>query len=206
MSAIGGATFCAAALWFLLKTWLSRHIEAAVTHEYDRRIETLKFELQKDLEREKLEQKRSYERNAASDLADAKLFQSFLESLPPDSPGVMFPREHDLQGTFPAHVLASLDRFNEVWRLPDHEFHNPELEVSKKEFWSCLNEFLSELNVAVAPIGRGVEFFSAFSDRDVSDDVFEMQSCRAQELNKLSSVAIDKYDRLVRLGRRVTSC
>jgi len=134
-------------------------------------------------------------RRSVVDRHDESLFDLFLRDFPSNGSSARFLSEHDIGASFPRENLEQLSNFTLRWGNAEHEFHDKELEKSRKKLFDLAKEFQSDLSVSIFPIEGG--WFSM----DLQD--FERRPeklAKRDALNEQASKVYEAHQKFVRLG------
>jgi len=130
---------------------------------------------------------------------DKELFEKLLAELPPDGPEMNFLRHQDIGAPFRSNELRELNNFIRYWDDAAHEFQNRKLEKKRKELHEKMNIFLRKLSLEVFP--SRVSGFITMDIEDMGTNMKKMQT--RDELNEMATEVHDKYQDLVRIGRKL---
>lgn len=185
---------------WLGKEWLGTRIEMSVTHEYDKKLETYKSELQQTtaaaLRRMKTEYQNSMDRKAT----DKELFQQFLTTLP-STGSIEFIQSFNFSGfSFPYARLQDLQTFRYDWSNAEHEFLDSEMEQKRAKLLELVYKFLDYIATNTWPTEGNTDFSTVppeweYDDPDRFNKVVKIIHNLAQQIFELH---VD----LVRTGRK----
>lgn len=130
---------------------------------------------------------------------DRELLNKLLETLPPGG-GMNFVSCHDFAGSFRSKSLDDLDRFNDIWCNPDHEFIDPRIEASRIELYKAIHQFLSLIGQFTTLSGRGIQTIKlSNSQEDLRQS--ERLQYEAEKLNEAAAKASRIYIDFVRMAK-----
>ena len=131
---------------------------------------------------------------------DRVLFSKIRELLPSDSDTISFLKDTDLEGSFELELLKGLHRFVWYWNNPEFEFMDAELESRLANLFEAAHDFLESVALNTFPctgLPRRNEIPPEWRDTQPS----RFNDAR-QTLNDLATDVYNKYEDLIRAGRR----
>jgi hypothetical protein len=131
---------------------------------------------------------------------DRELLKKLLETLPTGG-GMNFVSCHDFAGSFRSESLDDLDRFNDIWCNPDHEFIDPRIEASRVELYQAIHHFLSLIGQFTTLRGSGVQTIKLSSPQEDFRQSERLQY-EAKQLNEAAARASKIYIDFVRLAKK----
>lgn len=132
--------------------------------------------------------------------ADRELFAQLRRDLPYEG-SIRFLSDHDLRQVFKRSRLDDLYRFVATWTDQGHKFHSWRIERAKEALRVAADEFLDDLSVNTWPQREALEFQEIPKEwRREQPDRYEEVSGR---LNRRATELVQRYEKLIRLGRKV---
>ncbi len=156
ITSIGGTTVLVVLLAWLGKSWIGTRIEKSVGHEYDKKLEDHKAQLQQ--QNAEAVQKMQDRVQAVLDekAVDKVLFEKFLATLPSQG-GISFIKDFNMAGfSFQQKKLEHLKEFDWCWGDAEHEFLDPALEGMRKKLHDLVGEYLGFISVNTFPLDKDV--------------------------------------------------
>ncbi len=131
---------------------------------------------------------------------DRQLFEKIRTELLPQTGAIYFLRHNNFAGfSFDADRIEDLDNFEQECTKSDFEFLNPELEKIKMSLFNSVGDFTGQIAVQTFPTNNGRQTVPPEWELEQPERFREVVS----DLHKTKLQICDKYDELIRLGRRV---
>ena len=128
---------------------------------------------------------------------DINLLQNFLSVFPSNGRSVMFLKDHDLGGSFPAEDLEELTEFVHEWDNAEHEFKNQKIEGKRSNLLKLSKSFRSALSLSIFSDGHGY-FSMELKDFEDRPHILE----KRDRLNELASKVYEAHQELIRSGNK----
>lgn len=199
LTSVGGTAAVVGVLAWLGDKWLGTKIEASVRHEYDKKIESHKAELEQKTAAALRTMEAHFQEAVDKKAFDKDLFRQFLAVLP-SSGSIEFIRGNNFAGfSFDRRQLGQLEDFAYGWDNVEHEFLDPELEAKRKELLAETGHFLREIAINTFPMPKDVHRSSVPEEweRDQPKRFEEV----VNKIHGLAATVVSIHADLVRLGR-----
>jgi len=202
LSALGGAGISLAIAIFVMKKWVGVRIEESVKHEYAKKLEDYKFQLQEEfggaVRKAQIEiQEAADERNA-----DKDLLLKLLEVLP-SSGNISYIGSVDMAGVVERGMVRQLQEFFHEWKDPEHSFLDKDIESIRAKLHEEVGGFLNYMAVNTYVTGS-VEYVSVSKELLIRRPE-KFQSIVAK-LHELADRVVETHKSLVILGKRKLKC
>lgn len=131
---------------------------------------------------------------------DRQVFEKIRTGLLPQTGAIYFLRHNNFAGfSFKTESIDDLDNFEHECKKSDFEFLNPDLEKIKLELLSSVAHFTRQI---------GLQTFSTTNGRQTVPPEWEVEQSErfwkvVNDLHNTKFQICDKYDELIKLGRRV---
>ncbi|MEK6644699.1 MAG: hypothetical protein AABZ08_12415 [Planctomycetota bacterium] len=199
LTSFGGVALGIAIAWWLGKKWVGTRIEHSVRHEYDKKLELFKVDLQQVSSEAIRKLELDYQESINEKAADKDLFRRFLLCLP-STGSIEFIRDHDYAGgSFDRDRHEDLENFVTNWDNTEHEFLDCELEEKRQKLMALVNEFLHTMARDTFSVNNSISRASIPPEwRYEQSDRFKETT---EAINKLVSDVVKKHSDIVRTGR-----
>lgn len=199
LTSLGGTTVVLVGLGWLFDKWLGTKIEASVRHEYDKKIETHKAELEQKTAATLRTMESQFQDAVDRKAFDKDLFRQFLAVLP-SAGSIEFIRVNNFAGfSFDRRRLEQIEDFVHTWDNVEHEFLDPDLESKRKELLAEAGRFLGQIAVNTFPMPKDVNRSSVPEDWET--DQPERFTKVVETIHGLAAKTVSIHTDLVRLGR-----
>lgn len=199
LTSVGGTTAVVGLLAWLGDKWLGTKIEASVRHEYDKKIESHKAELEQKTAAALRTMEAQFQDAVDKKAFDKDLFRQFLAVLP-SAGSIEFIRGNNFAGfSFDRRQLGQLEEFAYGWDNVEHEFLDPELEAKRKELLAETGRFLHAIAVNTFPMPKDVNRSSVPEDWETEHP--ERFEKAVAAIHGLATKVVLIHTDLVRLGR-----
>lgn len=199
LTSVGGTAAVVAVLAWLGDKWLGTKIEASVRHEYDKKIESHKAELEQTTAAALRRMEAQFQDAVDKKAFDKDLFRQFLAALP-SAGSIEFIRGNNFADfSFDRRQLGQLEEFAYRWDNVEHEFLDPEMEAKRKELLAETGSFLHEIAVNTFPMPKDVNRSSVPEDWETEHP--ERFEKAVEAIHGLATKVVSIHTDLVRLGR-----
>lgn len=131
---------------------------------------------------------------------DRQLFEKIRTELLPQTGAISFLRYNNFAGfSFDTDSIEDLDKFEHECKKSDFEFLNPDLEKIKLELLKSIDHFTLQIAVETFPTNNGRQTVPPEWEIEQPDRFHEV----VNDLHKTKSQICDKYDLLIKSGRRI---
>ncbi|MFN7429497.1 MAG: hypothetical protein ACK54T_07020 [bacterium] len=199
LTSIGGTTVAVGVIAWLGDKWIGTKIEASVRHEYDKKIETHKAELEQKTAATLRTMESQFQDAVDRKAFDKDLFRQFLAVLP-SSGSIEFIRVNNFAGfSFDRRQLERLEDFVHTWNNAEHEFLDPDLEATRKELMTETGRFLHEIAINTFPMPKDAHRSSVPEEWE-TDQPKRFEKV-VDTIHTLAAKVVATHTELVRLGR-----
>ena len=131
---------------------------------------------------------------------DRQLFEKIRTELLPQTGAIYFLRHNNFAGfSFRTESIEDIDKFEHESKNSDFEFLNPDLERIKLELLSSIRTFTGLIGLQTFSTHNGLQTVPPEWELDQPERFWKV----VDDLHSSSSQICDKYDKLIKLGRRV---
>ena len=205
LTSLGGTGILIAIAVFLGKKWLGSRIEQLVKHEYDKKLEEHKAELQAQVNRSVEEMKAEFQEAVDQTATDKTLFAKFLDTLP-SSGSIEFLKTFDMGfGSFETEQLSQLKDFYYNWNKPEYEFLDSELEKKRRELRNVVQKYLDSYSKNTF-LTYDIDQKRAYVLPEWKITQPENYRQAIEELNSLADEVVKAHTDLVRSARVKLKC
>ncbi|MBI5901952.1 MAG: hypothetical protein HZB84_00485 [Deltaproteobacteria bacterium] len=199
LTSLGGTGILVAIAVFLGKKWLGSRIEESVKHEYARKLEEHKAQLQTQLNRSVEEMKAEFQEAVDQKVTDKALYVKFFETLP-SSGSIEFLKTFDMGfGSFETEQLSQLKYFYCNWNKPEYEFLDAELECKRKALREAISKYLDSYSTNVFCTKTDTKRAYVLPEwKETKPDVYRQI---IDKLNSLADEVVKAHEDLVRSAR-----
>lgn len=131
---------------------------------------------------------------------DRQIFEKIRTELLPQTGAISFLRHNNFAGfSFNTNSIEDLDNFEYECKKSDFEFINPDLEKIKIELLNSVDHFTGKIAIQTFPTNNGRQTVPPEWELEQPERFWEV----VNDLHKTKFQICDKYDELIKLGRRV---
>ncbi|RCR70725.1 hypothetical protein [Larkinella punicea] len=131
---------------------------------------------------------------------DRQIFEKIRTELLPQTGAIYFLRHNNFAGfSFNTDSIEDLDNFEHECNKSDFEFLNPDLERMKIELLNSVDHFTGQIAVQTFPTNNGRQTVPPEWEIEQPERFWEV----VNDLHRTKFQICDKYDELIKLGRRV---
>lgn len=131
---------------------------------------------------------------------DRQLFEKIRTELLPQTGAIYFLRHNNFAGfSFDTDSIEDLYNFEHECKKSDFEFLNPDLEKIKIELLKAVDHFTGQIAVQTFPTNNGRQTVPPEWELEQSERFWEV----VNDLHKTKFQICDRYDELIKFGRRV---
>jgi len=141
---MGGYALLLAVAVFLVKKWVGVRIEESVKHEYAKKLEEHKADLQEQVSAALSGMEHAYQESVDQKATDKALFARLIETLPTNG-SISFITHWDVGAMlFNPKKLRQLRVFYLEWNDPEHEFLDADLEAKRRHLHRSVDRYLGK--------------------------------------------------------------
>jgi len=131
---------------------------------------------------------------------DRQIFEKIRTELLPQTGAIYFLRHNNFAGlSFNTDSIQDLDSFEHECKKSDFEFLNPDLEKIKIELLNSVDHFIEQITFQTFPTNNGRQTVPPEWELEQHERFWEV----VNDIHKTKFQICDKYDELIKLGRRV---
>jgi hypothetical protein len=204
VSSIGGASVILFVAIFIGKKWVGVRIEESVKHEYAKKLEEHKANLQDQANRAMETMKLEFQDAVDEKAADKSLYSKFIEAVP-SSGAIEFIDKFNMAGfSFERTEIRQLHIFCYEWNDPEHCFLDNKLESLRADLHKAVVEYLDFLATNTWCCDGNMEYASVPAEwEDTDPKRFEKT---VSKLHALAQKVVDAHRSLVSSARRKLKC
>ncbi|HFP0737993.1 TPA: hypothetical protein ACHLB0_003597, partial [Escherichia coli] len=132
--------------------------------------------------------------NEAKREADIKLYERFIDILPPTSLSISLLKDHDFGHSFHGNSLKDIEKLSDKWGHADQHFHDPEIESKAIKLNSDIQKFNTFLSLRSHYIHSGpILTMLTEQDRANGFEWFPQTEKNVQEANERSNAIYKDY-------------
>ncbi|MHB9027228.1 MAG: hypothetical protein ACYC9O_00515 [Candidatus Latescibacterota bacterium] len=204
LASIGGTGSLIAVILFVGKKWLDTRIAGSIGHEYAKKLEEHKAQLQEQVSRSLQMMQADFQAAVDEKVADKILFAKLMDTLP-SSGSIEFIDEYNMAGfAFKWERLDQLKSFLREWDRPENRFLNNEIDVKRECLYNIAREYISYLSLNTFCLDNNIEYSSVPAEWELTNP--ELFHEVVDKLHRLAGQLVTAHQDLVKTARNKLKC